>query len=147
MNGGSVTTSAIISFCEQLEDRSTAFYTALAARWPEHEALFAGFAKEGKSNKTQVVRTYQETISDAYEASYSFQGMNLDNYEIDTSLSPNAGYADVIRQALTMEERAVAFYEEAAVRSESLLATIPRAFRRVVKNRMQRREKLQALTA
>jgi rubrerythrin len=147
MSEGSITTATIISFCETLEDRSGAFYEVLAERWADHRQLFQGFIEESQKNKVQVVRTYQETISDALEASYSFEGMNLDDYEIDMSLSADASHTDMIEKALVMEERAVAFYEQAAERSESLLATIPRAFRRVAKNRTRRKAKLKALSA
>jgi rubrerythrin len=147
MSEGSVTTATIISFCEALEDRSAAFYEALAERWPGERELFLEFAQDSRKNRTQVVRTYQETISDALEASYSFEGMNLDHFAIDTALSPGASYADGLERAMAVEERAVAYYEEAAERSESLLATIPRAFRRVAKNRTKRMAKLQSLSA
>jgi hypothetical protein len=50
-----------------------------------------------------------------------------------------------VGQALALEETAIAFYQAVATSSESLLATIPRAFRRVAKIRRRRREKLETL--
>jgi hypothetical protein len=44
-----------------------------------------------------------------------------------------------------MEDRACDFYLEVAERSESLLATIPRAFRRVAKKRNKRKARLERM--
>jgi hypothetical protein len=145
MDSASVTTAAIINFTEQLEDDSTAFYEDLAARWADYKDTFLAFASEGTKNKTQVVRTYQETISDAYEASYSFEGLDLGKYSVDTTLAEDASLMDGLGMAIALEEKACAFYLDVAERSESLLATIPRAFKRVAKKRNQRKAALASL--
>jgi rubrerythrin len=145
MDSVSVTTAAIISFSEKLEEDSSAFYEALAERWPEHQDTFLAFAKEGGKNRTQVVRTYQETISDALEASYSFEGLDLAAYAVETRLGQDATYAEALKMALALEDTACAFYVDVAARSEALLATIPRAFKRVAKKRDKRKSKLEAL--
>jgi hypothetical protein len=145
MGGGDITTAAIIRLCESLEDDSSAFYQAMAERWTAHERMFLTFAHEGKTNKTLIVRTYQETISDAYEASYSFKGLDPQEYAVDTTLTPTASLIDTLNQAINLEEQAIAFYRDVAERSEALLATIPRAFRRVAKVRGKRYAKLDAL--
>ena len=147
MDSGSVTTAAIISFTEKLEDDSTAFYEEMARRWPGNASLFQSFANDGRKNKTQVVRTYQETISDALEASYAFEGLNLADFPTEATLSPDATYGDALSTAVKLENGAVALYLDIAARSESLLATIPRAFRRVAKKRDKRKEELQAMLA
>jgi rubrerythrin len=145
-----VTASAIISFTEKLEDRSTAFYQQLAGRFTEQEATFLGFAKEGGKNKTLVVRTYRETISDALEACFSFEGVDLAAYRArttghldDVALSPD--YAAALAAAVELEEQAIGFYQDVAKRSQSLMATIPMAFRRVAKTRGKRKLELQTL--
>ena len=145
MSGTGLTTAAIISFSENLEERSMAFYTGLAERWVQHREVFVAFAKDGKRNRTQVVRTYQETVSDAYETSYSFEGLDLGTYGADTTLGEDASLIECLEQAVALEERASAFYLDAAERSESLLATIPRAFKRVAKKRGSRKRELEAL--
>jgi rubrerythrin len=145
MESGSVTTAAIISFTEKLEDDSTAFYEEMARRWPEHAEPFQSFARDGQKNRVQVVRTYQETISDALEASYAFEGLNLASFSTDTTLSPDTTYAAALSAAITLEDGAVALYLDIAARSESLLATIPRAFKRVAKKRARRKEDLQSM--
>jgi rubrerythrin len=145
MDNLSVTAAAIITFSEELEDKSSAFYDALAERWPEQAEMFHAFAKEGDKYKTWIVRTYQETISDALEASYSFEGLNLADYAVVTDLPEGATLAEAVRMAQGLEETACAFYREVAERSESLLATIPMAFKRVARKRERRQKKLAAL--
>jgi rubrerythrin len=145
MTGSSLTASAIISLSEELEDTASRFYEQLAERWPEHQKAFLAFAKESQKNKLQVVRTYQETISDAYEASYSFQGMDPTAFQVDATLAEGAGLAQALEKAQQMEDTAVAFYQEVAERSESLLATIPMTFKRVARRRAKRQRELEAL--
>lgn len=140
-----LTAAAIISFCEGLEDRSAAFYEALAERWPEEKETFQAFAKEDRRNKKQVVRTYQETISDVLEAHYSFAGLDLGEYEIASAPRTDVNFLQDLEQAIALEETACAFYLEVAERSKSLLATIPRAFQRVAQKRRKRQSRLEAL--
>ena len=147
MDSLSVTTAAIISFSEELEENSSDFYRALAERWPEQKDTFLAFAKEGEQNSTQVVRTYQETISDALEASYSFEGLDLAAYAVEATVEKDATYTEALKTALALEDKACAFYVEVAARSEALLATIPRAFKRVAKKRDKRKSKLQTMLA
>lgn len=145
MKDMNVTASAIISFAGKLEDSSSTFYEGLAERWVESKETFLTFAKEGRKNKTLVIRTYQETISDALEACFSFEGLDLRDHEVETALAEDASYAEALGMAIDLEERACAFYLDVAERSESLLATIPRAFKRVVKKRGKRKLELQSL--
>jgi rubrerythrin len=145
-----VTTSAIISFTEELEDRSTAFYQQLAERFAEQQVTFLGFAKEGGKNKTLVVRTYRETISDALEACFSFEGIDLDAYRAGTTgrlddVAASPEYAAALAAAIELEEQVIGFYQDVAKRSQSLMATIPMAFRRVAKTREKRVHKLRSL--
>jgi len=140
-----VTTAAVMRFTIDLQDRSTAFYAALAERWPEHHETFQAFAAEGEKNKTLILRTYQETISDALEASYSFEGLNPQDYVVDTALPAGATLPQAVQTAIALEGAACAFYTQVAERSESLLATIPGAFRRVVKTRAKRKARLEAM--
>ncbi len=145
MSDASVTTAAIIRYSEDLEDSSSSFYLELAERWSQNKASFLAFAKDGEKNKKQVVRTYQETISDAYEASYSFEGLDLKEYAVETELAEDTSLVQALEMAVSLEKTASDFYAEVADRSESLLATIPRAFRRVVKNRSKRKERLERM--
>lgn len=145
MENQDLTASAIIHFSEKLENRSTAFYKELAARFAEHKEAFLAFARESQKNKVWVTRTYQETISDALEACFCFEGLPLNDYAFEPTLTKDASYADALAMALLLEEKATAFYQDVAERSESLLATITGAFKRVAKKRNKRKLKLESL--
>jgi hypothetical protein len=145
MSQAPLTASTIISFCTDLESRSEAFYNALSTRFPEQATAFARMAKDCVKSSTQVTRTYQETVTDALETGFSFASISLADYEIDAELPAGADLPQAVGQALALEETAIAFYEAVAASSESLLATIPRAFRRVAKTRRRRRDKLESI--
>ena len=140
-----LTASSIISYTQDLEDRSAAFYSELAKKHEEHRDTFLKFAVESEKNKVAVVRTYQETITDALEACFSFEGLDLAAYTVDTALPEDVSLAEALKVALALEDAAVCFYAEVAERSQALLATIPRAFQRVARKRSKRKENLLAL--
>jgi hypothetical protein len=166
MENINVTASAIISFAEKLEDSSSTFYEELAERWAEDKQpptpipltkggrggcgkgdkeTFLNFAKECEKNKTLVVRTYRETITDALEAGFSFEGLDLRDYDAETTLTENISYSEALGMAIELEDKACKFYSDVAERSKLLLATIPRAFSRVAQKRSDRKLKLQSL--
>jgi rubrerythrin len=140
-----ITASRVISFAEGLEDRSQAFYEALADRFADERETFLGFAKGCRKTRQSVVRTYRETVSDALETGFSFAGLDLERYEVDTALAEEVTFGDALERAIELEEQATAFYETVAERSRALLATIPMAFKSAAKKRQRRRRKLEAL--
>lgn len=140
-----VTTSSVISFVERLEDESSAFYEALAARHGRWRDEFVGFAESGQRSKRAIVRTYRETVSDALETGFSFQGLDLNEYSIRVRLAEDADFEGVLDQALELEEEAVGFYRDVADRSRSLLATIPMAFGSAAKRREKRKTVLRKM--
>ncbi len=145
MDDTNVTASMIVSFSEKLEDATTAFYETLAHKFAERSHAFAKAAQDAQKHKVWLVRTYQETISDALEACFCFQGMNLKHHKVHLTLPEDAGLPLALQTAIDLEEKAIAFYQEVAERSESLLATIPAAFKRVAKNRTARRQQWEGL--
>lgn len=147
MSESSVTASGVIHFTEELEDAAASFYEGLAQRFVAQKDAFGAFARDSRKNKTLVVRTYQETITDALEACYCFEGLMLNDYAPVAALSEQAGLSDAVGVGLALEEQAVRFYLDVAQRSQALLATIPRAFRRVAELRGKRKDALQALLA
>jgi rubrerythrin len=140
----SVTASAIISFAEKLEDDSSKFYEQLAKKYERNEELLFSFADESRKNKVLLVRTYQETITDALEACF-IGGIDMDDYVTKTSLPDEASYATALKIAIDLEDTASRFYSDSAGRSESMLATIPRALRKVAERRNKRKPKLKLL--
>lgn len=141
----SVTISTVISFVTKLEDDSSKLYTKLAELSVENRDLFVSFAKESRENSVLVTRTYRETVSDALETSFSFEGLDLKDYNVETMLTKDIDYAEALRTALRLEEKAINFYLDASKRSKSLLSTIPRALTAVAERRSRRKLKLESL--
>jgi len=140
-----LTASSIISFAEKLEDDSAAFYEKLAKKFTGNEGIFLSFSEDSRKNKVLVVRTYRETITDALEACFCFETLNLNNYKVNAELSENASLSDALKAADKLEENASKFYSDVAEQGRSLLATIPRAFQRVSEKRKARRQTLESL--
>ena len=145
MEDTSVTAASIIRFAQNLEDQSLKFYEELAGQFSPHKDKFLGMARESKKNQVLIVRTYQETITDALEACFSFEGLNLQDYAV-AALSPQGHtLAEALAMAAAFEQQAIRFYSEVAVQCQSLLGTIPRAFRRVAEGRQKRLATLQSI--
>jgi len=145
MSDAPLTASAIMTFTADLEDRSAALYAELVARFPDQKKLFDRCVKNCAKHKTQLIRTYQETVTDALETGYSFEGIVLGDYAAEAVLPEGADMAAALDVAMALEKAAIAFYEIVAERSASLLATIPRVFLRVARKRQQRLDALVAL--
>ena len=147
MDRSDVTAAAVINFAQELEDRSASFYENLAERFPQHKAVFLSFAENSRKNKVLIVRTYQETITDAIEACFSFKDLKLNNYTVSPGVTEKTTYLDALEMAIQLEEEASKFYSEAAERCGSLLATIPRALRKASEERKARKAKLESLSS
>ena len=140
-----ITASAIISFCGEWEDEAAHFYEQLAQRFIDQGALFNNMAKDCAKHKALVLRTYQETVSDVLETGYAFTDLKPADYLVDLSLPNDTTLAQAAVSAIQLEERAISFYQEVTRRSQSLLATIPRAFSKVATKRLERLAQLRTL--
>ncbi len=145
MEGPNLTASAIIETIEQIEDDSAKLYENLASAFPDKQDTFLKYAKENGKNKTLLVRTYQETISDALEAMFSFEGLDLEAVRFDPTVPHGADLSSSAARAADIEEKTTVFYDTVAEQAESLLATIPRVIARVAKKRRVRIEELRAM--
>ncbi len=96
-------------------------------------------------NRTLLTRTYQETVTDALETGFSFEGLNLDKMIPEGVWKDNSEMIDAINCALELERASVAFYADIANRSRTLLSTIYTAFNKVEKGRRSRLAKLESL--
>ena len=145
MSPQGATSSAVITFAEKLEDDCASFYEKLAAKFAENREQFLSFAEECKKNKTLIVRTYQETISDALEACFCFKSLNLEDYMVSTAFGKDTSYSATLKLAIDNEKKAVQFYCTIARLSKGLLATIPMAFKIVAERRKKRELTLKML--
>ena len=154
MGGEQLTASAIVRFSAELEADSAAFYEELGRRLPEYEKIFSRFAQACLKTAKQVQRTYQETVTDALETGFAFEGLRMEDYDVnlvlpgfrpDSGRDPGYDRLRALEQAMALETTAGAFYEDVADRSSGLLATIPRAFKRAARTHRLRYEALCSL--
>ncbi len=145
MEEQTVTAASVITFCGLLEDGAAALYEELARRFPAYGEQATAFAKECRKSKLLVLRTYQETITDAIEAGYAFGGLRLGDPLFGVALDEGMSAAEALGQASALEAAAAAFYVDIADRSQALLATIPGAFRRAGRTHAQRLQRLESL--
>jgi hypothetical protein len=116
----------------------------MAKKYTKDAETLGSFARENKKYIAQIDRAYYGVITDAIEGGYAFN-LDPDKFNLNTGIPANAGYADVLKQALAMEEKITAFYTEAAKQSGGLMADVPRTFLLVVKKRAERIAKLKQL--
>jgi len=138
------TASEGITLANKLENESAEFYEGLAQKYVKEADTFLSFAKENKKNVVNLQRTYFGVITDAIEGCFCFD-LDPDEYTLETKLTKETGYSDVLRKALGMEEKIIKFYSDAAEQGRSLMADVPRAFILVAKKRSSRLEKLKEL--
>lgn len=137
-----VTTSYLINLAEKLEIKSSEFYNHLSEIFDDKKDIFQSFADESKKNKTILLRTYRETISDALETGFSFQGFELNKFNLEIELKDEITESEALKTALVIEDNASTFYLKASEASGSLLATITRALRRISEKREKRKNKI-----
>lgn len=140
------TASEGISLARKLESDSALFYESLAQKYAKDSETFLAFVKENKKNIAQIERTYFGVITDAIEGSYAFN-LETDNYSLDSTVTINTDYVDMLKQAVQVEEQIIRFYKDAAEQSRALMADIPRVFDILARKRRERVEKLKTLTA
>jgi rubrerythrin len=145
MEKPSVTASAVINFAEKLEEDSSRFYEELAKKYSQSKAVFLSFSKESKNNRILLTRTYRETITDAIEACFSFEGLSLPDIQVQGFLKRATSYPDALKAAIELESKAAQFYSNILKCSVSLLATISSSFKKVSQKRKDRKLELESM--
>jgi len=138
------TVSAVISLAKKLEEDSAKFYEDLARRYVKGRETFLSFAKGNRRNIVDIERAYYGVISDALEGCFSFN-ISPDSYKFTTELAEDISFSDALGKAIEMEDKIIKFYLDAAEQSSSLMADVPRAFKRVARKRNNRKPKLESL--
>jgi len=141
---GSCTASAVVTFAAQLEVACKALYEAMARTYEKEQDILRELAKENAKNEKLVRRTYYEVVSDALETGFCFEGLDLSDYTVDYRLE-NKSYSEAVTMALSIEDKAQQFYQIAAEESKSLLADLPKAFEKLVRQREDRKAMLSKL--
>jgi hypothetical protein len=139
------TAAAVIRFAQEVEEKSAKFYDECARKYKEGEEEFLSFVGENKKNVSLVKRAYYGVISDALEACFSFKGLRVDEYLFEAELGERATLSEILKMSMEMEDKIQRFYQRAGELSESLLADVPRALKKVAEKRNERKQKLEAL--
>ena len=139
------TAAAVITFASRLESESAKFYRDGAARYKEARETFLFLAQENEKIEKLVKQTYYGVISDALEACFSFEGLNEDEYLIQTELPGGTGYTDMLKKSIDLEEKIQKFYQKAGALSKGLLPDVPRALEKTARKREERKLKLNSL--
>jgi hypothetical protein len=139
------TTSSVISYLQDLENYSEKFYSELTDRFPEYSTLFARFATESKANGLLISRTYQETVTDALETAFSFEGLDLEDALPRDTLNGNANLSRFVEESLNLERTASELYADVAKRSLGHLSTIQNVLLSIGNKRKSRITKLEEL--
>ena len=141
------TAAAVITFASRLESESAKFYRDGAARYKEAGETFLSLAQENEKMEKLVKQTYYGVISDALEACFSFEGLNEDEYLIETDLPKGTGYTDMLKRSIALEEIIQKFYQKAGALSKGLLPDVPRILEKTARKREERKLKLNSLLA
>ena len=138
------TTSEVISFSEEMENKSIEFYELVSQRIGRINDVLNSFIKENKSNIKQIRRSYYGSITDAIEGCFGF---NIDkkNYIFELSVTEGMTYPDVLNKIIEIEKNIKLFYEDAAEQTQSLMTDVARVFIRVAKKRDERISKIKSL--
>ncbi len=136
------TAAAVIRFAQEVEEKSAKFYDECARKYKEGEEAFLSFVAENKKNVSLVKRAYYGVISDALEACFSFKGLRVDEYLFEAELGERASLFEILKMSMEMEDKIQRFYQRAGELSESLLADVPRALKKVADKRNERKQKL-----
>ncbi len=125
-----------------LEQASAEFYERWASRLPREEDRLRALAKENRKNGVRIRQAYYDSVTDALETAFSFPGITAD-IEIPAP-GPTTPPAEVLLEALRLENEIQAFYESAAASSRLLLADVSRVMERLAQRREARRAEIQA---
>ena len=139
------TAAAVIKFAQEVEEKSAKFYDDCAKKYREGEEEFLSFVGENKKNVSLVKQAYYGVISDALEACFSFKGLEVDEYLFDAELAEGAPLSEILKMSIEIEDKIQRFYQRAGELSESLLADVPRALKKVAGKRNERKQKLESL--
>jgi len=139
------TMAGVMSFVSKIENDSASFYRNYAEKYPGLENTFLSWHKENTKFEKNIKRTYFGVITDTLESNYAFQGLDTDDYDLETQLAEDVDSSEAVKKACEIEETIKDFYLKAAQLSEGHMADIPRLFRKIAKKREERCQTLESL--
>lgn len=132
------TMAAVMTFVSKLENETATFYETHAEVYPELKNDFLAWSKENRKFEKQVKQTYFGVITDTLESNFSFEGLDTEDFHLNTSLEDGADVSATRQKALRLEETIRDFYIRSAQSCEGLMADIPRLFKKIARKREDR---------
>ncbi|MDP3063861.1 MAG: hypothetical protein Q8O40_11730 [Chloroflexota bacterium] len=139
------TFGAVLAFAIEQEERSARFYQEAAEREDCEAAreTFQELARQNTKRRDLLVRTRQEQVTEMVLEPIT--GLRRADYEVQVSAASASGYAQVLSQAVEVEQVAQRFYSEVAEVGRYLLAGVARSFIRLARENEARRLRLDGL--
>ena len=134
------TMAAVMTFVSKLENDAASFYMDNADSFGDLKDQVLAWAKENVKFEKQVKQTYFGVITDTLESNYAFEGLDDDDYQLETAAPQGAEEAKAA--AAKIEDVIKKFYAEAARLSDGLMADVPRIFKKIAKKREARLESM-----
>ena len=108
----------IIQFAIEREIESMNFYTRASQRvkLSGTKELFEDFAKQEEKHKQKLEAYRQGKI--VLAKIQSIPDLKISDYLVDTELTPQSSYADILRVAMKREERSVKLYTDLKEKNE-----------------------------
>jgi hypothetical protein len=135
---------SILSFAEELEKQDLAFYSdaAINEKCAIYSALFSLFAKEARSNISNIQRLRRENITEMILE--NIEGFTRAPYCLECGLGGAMDAATALETARNLEERSVRYYSAAAEKLKAL-SEVARELRLIGKKHANRQGKIMAL--
>lgn len=134
------TASSVINYISKFETDSADFYNRSAVNYSDCGDLFKSLAKENKKFGKRIKKAYYNSVTDALETNFSFQGLQAGVEIPETESSQSV--ADQLSVCLKLEKDIQAFYVQAADLSKGLLDDVNRVMQRLAGARDKRRDEL-----
>ena len=134
---------SILTFAAQLEELDSAFYAAAAANpnCAQQKSLFEDLAAKEKKTEKNVLRARRENVTEMILE--PIKDFTRDPFVADREGAENMSPDNVFDAAFKIEEKAVAFYSQAAEKLKAL-PEISRTLKTLSKKRAQNRESLKS---
>ncbi len=137
------TFGAIMGFAAEMMGRSVEIYRVAVSKTKNpvlKETLQALFIEEGK-NQSLMEQTRRENVTEMILEPIA--GLNRSDYEAEVKMTDRAEDADLLKAALTLEEKEQRFFHEAS--GKVPLPEVSRIFRKIAQRKEKNLAKLKSV--
>jgi len=135
---------SILNFAEKIETQDRDFFTAVAQnpKCAEHQDLFGQLGRESKKNIQNVQRTRRENVTEMILE--QIRDFTREPYSESYENADTMSAQQAVATALKLEDRAMRYYGEAAVKLKAQ-SEVSRALKMLAKKHTGRYKKLKEL--